>query len=237
MQQQFIVQMDRVSKFYGEERNRVQALKELSFTIKKGDFVAICGPSGSGKTTALNLIGALDKADSGKVFIAGRELGTLSRHDLTMLRRHEIGFVFQSFNLIPVMTVQENAEFTLSLMNRPRAERRERARQIIDAVGLHGLYDRFPHQLSGGQQQRAAIARAIAPEPKMVLADEPTANLDTKNALSLIDLMLELNREQGMTFVFSTHDQRIMERASRVIKLMDGELVEDERFDHGRAAP
>jgi putative ABC transport system ATP-binding protein len=193
-----------------------------------GAFAALSGPSGSGKTTLLNLIGGLDKPTSGDVVVGGRSLLPLSRSALAELRLREIGFIFQSYNLVPVLSAVENVEFVMELQGVPRAERREKARQVLAAVGLSGMEHRRPGELSGGQQQRVAVARAIASHPKLILADEPTANLDSQTAEKLLELMRQLNEEQGLTFLFSTHDRLVMNFARRLIRLQDGEVVGDE---------
>jgi putative ABC transport system ATP-binding protein len=222
-----IIELKRLCKTYQQGHLSVPALRDLDLAIQPGDFAALCGPSGSGKTTCLNIVGALDRSTSGETWVDGRRLEDLSRTQLSLLRRDRIGFVFQAYNLIPVLTAFENAEFILALQGRPVAERRARAHALLDAVGLQGLEDRRPDELSGGQQQRVAIARAIAHDPAVVLADEPTANLDSVNAESLLDLMERLNRERGVTFVFSTHDARVMKRARRLLTLKDGRLESD----------
>ncbi|MBI2378639.1 MAG: ABC transporter ATP-binding protein [Deltaproteobacteria bacterium] len=203
----------------------------MSFEVARGEFTALVGPSGSGKTTALNLVGALDVPDEGRVVIEGRDLGELSKSELARLRRDRIGFVFQAYNLIPVLSAYENAQFVLALQGADPKERDRRVLEVLEAVGLKGKGDRRPDELSGGQQQRVAIARAIAPKPAIVLADEPTANVDSDTANSLLDLMEALNREHGVTFLFSTHDTRVMERARRIIRMKDGRLDGDERKD------
>jgi putative ABC transport system ATP-binding protein len=208
----------------------VTALKDIDLTVEKGDFLAIVGPSGSGKTTLLNILGGLDKATSGRVWVEQRDLAHLKSRQLTTFRLHHIGFVFQAFNLIPVLTARENVEFIMLLQKRPRAERTKHAEDLLRAVGLEDQMDRRPHELSGGQQQRVAVARALASMPAFVLADEPTANLDSASAENLLDIMETLNRERGMTFVFSTHDPRVMKRARRVITLQDGQIVSDTRI-------
>lgn len=220
-----IVSVENVVKLYRQGALESTALAGVSVEILSGSFVAICGPSGSGKTTLLNLIGALDRPSSGTVKIGQRDLGTLSRHELSILRRDQIGFVFQAYNLIPVYSAVENAEFTMGLQKINKKERRERAMQALADVGLTGLDHRLPRELSGGQQQRVAVARAIASRPEVVLADEPTANLDSKTAHSLLDLMQKLNQEKNITFVFSTHDNRIIQRANRAIWLQDGKIT------------
>ena len=231
--EQNLVMLKNVVKNYHNGKNVVAALQSISFSVHQGDFVALCGPSGSGKTTALNLIGALDRLDGGTITVDGQDISVMSRRELTLLRRSTIGFIFQAFNLLPVLTVLENASFTLGLLNVPRRARHDKAREMLEAVGLAGLEDRYPHQLSGGQQQRVAIARAMATMPRIVLADEPTATLDTKSALDLIALMENLNQTRGITFLFSTHDMRIIERANRVVMLEDGNIKED-RLAGGR---
>ncbi len=220
-----VVKLGAVGKAYGEGIGRVEALSGISFDVKKGELAALCGPSGSGKTTLLNLIGGLDEPTSGSVEVEGRKLETLDRTALALLRRDRIGFVFQSHNLIPILTAYENAEFILALQKVPKSERRERTMEALGQVGLADLAGRLPSELSGGQQQRVAIARALAPRPAIVLADEPTASLDSKTAISLLDLIQELNQKLGVTFIFSTHDQRVMDRARRIIPLVDGRFV------------
>lgn len=206
----------------------VRAVDKLTLEIDKGEFSALCGPSGSGKTTTLNLIGALDLPDSGDIMLEDRNLKDLSRTELSRLRRDRIGFVFQAYNLVQVLTAYENAEFVLNLQGVPKAERKDRTMALLKEVGLEGLENRRPDELSGGQQQRVAIARAIAPEPAIVLADEPTANVDSATADALLDLMENLNRDKGITFLFSTHDERVMKRAKRIMTMRDGKLVGDE---------
>jgi putative ABC transport system ATP-binding protein len=229
-----IVELRDLTKTYRQGEVDVPALRGISLGIEQGEFTAICGPSGSGKTTALNLIGALDQPTSGQVLLEGRDLGTLSRRELSHLRRDRIGFVFQAYNLMPVLTAFENAEIVLALQGVAEPERRDTVMQLLAAVGLEGMEDRRPDQLSGGQQQRVAIARAIAANPAVVLADEPTANVDSETADMLLGIMERLNRERGVTFIFSTHDQRVMERARRVIRIVDGRVAEDEA--RGRAS-
>ena len=223
-----IVKLDQVSKHYLQGKVTVKAVENLSLSVNRGDFVALSGPSGSGKTTILNLIGALDEPTSGTIWLAGLDLGQQNRTQLSKIRRDRIGFVFQSYNLVPVMTAFENAEFVLALQGVETAERQKRVQAIMQEVGLGDLMNRRPDELSGGQQQRVAIARAIVPEPAIVLADEPTANVDSATANDLLDLMEELNVNKGITFLFSTHDQRVMNRARRLIQLQDGKLAADE---------
>jgi putative ABC transport system ATP-binding protein len=224
-----IVELRDVTKHYRQGAVDVPALRGLTLAIGKGEFTALCGPSGSGKTTMLNLIGALDQPTSGRVSLEGRDLGPLSRRALSRLRRDRIGFVFQSYNLMPVLTAYENAEIVLSLQGVDAPARRERVMRLLAEVGLEGLEHRRPDELSGGQQQRVAIARAIASNPAVVLADEPTANVDSETADKLLDIMQRLNRERGVTFIFSTHDPKVMERAQRIVRIVDGRVAEDRR--------
>jgi len=228
MKKELIV-MKEVEKVYQGKGEKVRALKGINLTILEGEFVAIAGPSGSGKTTLLNLIGALDKPTSGKIFFLGKEISSLNQKELATFRRKYIGFIFQHFNLIPVLTVEENVEYVLLLQKIEASERIQKVRDVLEKVGLKGLEKRFPPQLSGGQQQRVAIARAIVHEPKIVLADEPTANLDTETGKNILKLMKKLNKEKNITFLFSTHDPLIMEEAERLILLRDGEIVEEKK--------
>ncbi len=223
-----IVEAREVSKIYALGSVEVHALRGLSLEIQAGEFTAICGPSGSGKTTLLNLMGALDRPTSGTLLLEGRDLSALSRQERSVLRRDRIGFVFQAYNLVPVLTAYENAEMVLALQRVPEAERRGRVEALLEEVGLGGMESRRPDELSGGQQQRVSIARAIASNPAIVLADEPTANVDSETADTLLDLMQRLNRDRGATFVFSTHDPRVMERAERVVRVVDGRVESDE---------
>jgi putative ABC transport system ATP-binding protein len=221
-----------LTKTYTESAVPVHALKNINIEIGKGEFTAIVGPSGSGKTTLLNMIGGIDKPTSGEVLIENVEISSLSENKLIDFRLHNIGFVFQSYNLIPVLTAIENVSFIMLLQNRSKQEMKRRAKELLDEVGLEERYNSRPGELSGGQQQRVAVARALASRPKFVLADEPTANLDTKAATKLLDIMAKLNAEEHITFIFSTHDQRVIERARRVITLVDGEVNEDEVKKH-----
>jgi putative ABC transport system ATP-binding protein len=223
-----IVEAREVTKIYRQGEIEVIALNKLSLAVQPGEFTAICGPSGSGKTTLLNLIGALDRPTSGQVFVEGQELGPMSRKQLSELRRDRIGFVFQAYNLMPVLTAYENAELVLALQGVDEAERRERVMGLLKEVGLDGKTHRRPDELSGGEQQRVAIARAIASNPAVVLADEPTANVDSETADKLLDLMEQLNRERGVTFIFSTHDPRVMDRARRLVRIVDGHIESDD---------
>lgn len=216
-----------VCKNYSQGETEVHALKDVSLKIERGEFVSLCGPSGSGKSTLLNLLGGLDNPSDGKILFEGRDLSKLSRDERTDYRLHKVGFVFQSFNLIPVLSASENVEFVMQLQGRPRAERKKLAYELLQKVGLHGMENRRPGQLSGGQQQRVAVARAIVSNPAVILADEPTANLDSSTARQLLELMREMNRELGLTFIFSTHDAVVMEFAKRLIYLHDGVVEKD----------
>ena len=223
-----IVELRQLHKHYQQGQLEVKAVDDVSLTIEKGDFSALCGPSGSGKTSILNLIGGLDSVTSGQVILEGIDLSELDNSDLAEIRKNRICFVFQAYNLIPVMTAYENAAFVLDLQWMDDKTKHERVMKTLSDVDLAGLEDRRPDQMSGGQQQRVAIARAIVTEPAIVLADEPTANVDSKTAESLLDLMQTLNREQGVTFLFSTHDQHVMDRAERIIHILDGQVESDE---------
>jgi putative ABC transport system ATP-binding protein len=205
----------------------VYAIRNVHLHIRRGEFTALVGPSGSGKTTLLNLIGGLDKPDEGEIVINGTDITELSPGKLIDFRLHNIGFVFQSFNLIPVLTARENAEFIMLLQGRSKKEREERMQQLFKQIDLGDQMDRRPSALSGGQQQRVAVARALATKPQFILADEPTANLDSKSASNLLDIMDKLNKEENITFIFSTHDQRVIDRARRVITLVDGQIAND----------
>jgi len=219
------VRTERLTKIYRQDSIAVTALQDLDLEIAAGEFVALVGPSGSGKSTLLNLLGGLDHPTSGRLWVEDKELNTLSNRALAELRLRRIGFVFQEFNLISVLSALENVEYVMLLQAVPDAERRARALAILSEVGLTGLEDRRPGELSGGQQQRVAVARAIVSEPALVLADEPTANLDSATGAALMDLMRQLNEEKGVTFVFSTHDAMVMERARRLVRLKDGQIV------------
>lgn len=224
-----IVKTEHLDKTYQDEGVPVHALKRVNMEVQKAEFLAIAGPSGSGKSTLLNLIGGLDEPTSGKVFLEGVDLATLSKGKLAQVRLIKLGFVFQAYNLIPVLTAAENVEFVLMQQGMPDKERRERTVRLLEELDIGEYADRRPNAMSGGQQQRVAVARAIASEPMLVLADEPTANLDSETAGSLLDLMRNLNRAKGITFIFSTHDPMVMERAERLVKLKDGTIVGDER--------
>jgi putative ABC transport system ATP-binding protein len=224
---QSLVVLDGVTRDYQQGPVIVHALHDIDLELAPGEFVAIAGPSGSGKTTLLNLMSGLDQPTRGTITVNGHTLGNLSRSELSRLRLRRIGFVFQAFNLLPVLTALENAEYVLMLQGVPAGPRREHVLGLLERVGLKGLEHRFPRELSGGQQQRVAVARAMAAAPALVMADEPTANLDSTAAAELMDLMRELNEERGMTFVFSTHDRNVMRRARRLILLKDGAIVRD----------
>lgn len=223
-----VVVTKNVTKEYSDNGVPVMALRGIDLTIERGEFTALVGPSGSGKTTFLNVISGLDTLTGGQVWLAGRQLTELSGKELSDFRRDNIGFIFQAYNLIPVLTVEENIEYIMLLQGVDKAERHVRVEKILDEVGLTGITHRLPPQLSGGQQQRVAVARAIVARPSLVLADEPTANLDSKTAAELIDMMHRLNRDSGITFVFSTHDPMIMGKARRLVVLKDGKIDHDE---------
>ena len=223
-----MVECIEVNKTYQQGQVNVRALKDVSLSIVTGEFVAIAGPSGSGKTTLLNLIGGLDSVDSGTIVVDGHRFNQMSQSQLADLRLNKVGFVFQAYNLIPVLSEVENVEFVMLLQGLPAKERRQRAKAILDDVGLEGKYDRRPAELSGGQQQRIAVARAIVSNPSIVLADEPTANLDSKTGQGLLEMMKQMNADKQITFIFSTHDRMVMEYARRLVKLRDGRLVDDQ---------
>jgi putative ABC transport system ATP-binding protein len=214
---------------FGSEETKVTALDHVSINIEQGEFTAIIGPSGSGKTTLLHLIGGLDEPNSGSVMLSGSNIADMSGNQLSDFRRDHIGFVFQAYNLIPVLSAEENIEYIMLLQGVGAAERKKRVKEMLELVELDGLGDRRPSHLSGGQQQRVAVARAMASNPDIILADEPTANLDSKTGISLLDVMRDLNQKRKMTFVFSTHDEKIMDRATRLIYLRDGKVERDER--------
>ena len=222
-----IIDAHNVSRIYNPDTVPVYAVNNVHLHLIEGEFTALVGPSGSGKTTLLNIIGGLDRPDTGKVSIGGVDITLLKENQLIDFRLRNIGFIFQSFNLIPVLTAKENIEFILLLQNVDKAEREKRVKQLLEQVGLSDKADARPAQLSGGQQQRVAVARALASKPKFILADEPTANLDSVSAANLLDIMAQLNKEENMTFIFSTHDQRVIDRARRVITLVDGKIVSD----------
>lgn len=219
----------KLCKVYQQNALAVHALTDVDLTIPKQDFLCLSGPSGSGKSTLLNMIGGLDRPTRGEVEIDGQRVDQMNRSELAELRLRHIGFVFQAYNLIPVLTARENVEFVMQLQGVPARERVEKSREILNEVGLSGLEDRRPGELSGGQQQRVAVARAIVSEPSLVLADEPTANLDSKNAGQLMQLLQHMNEDHHVTFLFSTHDRLVMDHSKRLIKLHDGRIVDDRR--------
>jgi putative ABC transport system ATP-binding protein len=223
------VRTEEVWKIFEQEAEEVQAVRGITLTIEPGEFTAMAGPSGSGKTTLLNLIGGLTRPTGGHVWVAGKDVTEMSNRALAHLRLRQIGFIFQAYNLLPVLTAAENAEFPLLLQGVDSDQRRQRVHKLFERTGLTGLEDRRPGKLSGGQQQRVAVIRAVVGEPALVLADEPTANLDSAASDALLDMMEELNRGLGTTFVFATHDPRVMERARRLIRLVDGAIASDER--------
>lgn len=222
-----VIDAHNVSKIYNKETIPVFAVNNVHLHVTRGEFTALVGPSGSGKTTLLNLLGGLDKPDEGEIIINGVNITELSANKLIDFRLHNIGFVFQSFNLVPVLTAKENVAFIMQLQGIGKKERDNRVLNLFRQIGLEDKMNSRPAQLSGGQQQRVAVARALASKPQFILADEPTANLDSQSAANLLDIMLKLNREESMTFIFSTHDQRVIERARRVITLVDGRITSD----------
>ena len=227
-QERKIIITESVTKVYEADGIPVNALNGVDLTISSGEFTALVGPSGSGKTTFLNIISGLDTPTDGKVTLSGKVVSEMSGKDLSDFRRDNIGFVFQAYNLIPVLTVEENVEYIMLLAGVPKSERHQRVTSMLASVGLEGVEDRLPTQLSGGQQQRVAIARAMVSEPDIILADEPTANVDSKTGSDLLDMMSRLNAETGMTFIFSTHDPMVMDSAHRLITLRDGKIASDE---------
>jgi putative ABC transport system ATP-binding protein len=224
-----VIEINNLTKIYNESEVKVKAVDKVSLSFQQGEFAAIVGPSGSGKTTLLNLIGGLDNPTEGEIIVNGENIGELSSSKLIDFRLRNIGFVFQAYNLIPVLTAKENVEFIMELQGKSRIERDERSIALLSAVGLGDRVNARPAKLSGGQQQRVAVARALASKPKFVLADEPTANLDSKSTETLLDIMEKLNKEENITFIFSTHDQRVVNKARRVITVEDGHVVSDIR--------
>lgn len=223
-----IITTNNLQRYYNQGTElEVRALDGVDLNVEAGEFTAIVGPSGSGKTTLLNILGGLDQPTGGTVIIDGQDISKLKSNQLIDFRLHNIGFVFQAYNLIPVLSAYENAEFIMLLQNRPKTEREQRVKTLLKAVGLEKQIDKRPAQMSGGQQQRVAVARALASKPKFILADEPTANLDSKSTTQLLNIMKRLNEEEGTTFIFSTHDQRVIDRAKRIITLDDGKIVSD----------
>jgi putative ABC transport system ATP-binding protein len=224
-----VIETKNLEKVYDGKAVEVKAVNKVNLSIEEGEFTAIVGPSGSGKTTLLNLISGLDSPTAGSINIDDTDLSTLNRKQLVDFRLKNIGFVFQSYNLIPVLTAGENVSFIMELQGRDKKETEARTREILESVGLADRYNSRPNQLSGGQQQRIAVARALASKPRFIIADEPTANLDTKSTENLLDIMEELNQKEKITFIFSTHDQRVVKKARRIILLEDGKIVNDEQ--------
>lgn len=222
-----VIEIKNLTKIYNESEVKVKAVDKVSLSFEQGEFAAIVGPSGSGKTTLLNLIGGLDNPTKGEIIVSGKNIGDLSSSKLIDFRLRNIGFVFQAYNLIPVLTSKENVEFIMELQGKTKTERDARSIALLSAVGLGDRLNARPAKLSGGQQQRVAVARALASKPKFVLADEPTANLDSKSTETLLDIMEKLNKEENITFIFSTHDQRVVNKARRVITVEDGHVVSD----------
>lgn len=223
-----IIEIKNITKTYKEHDFEVHAVNGVNLSFKQGEFAAIVGPSGSGKTTLLNMIGGLDKPTAGEINIDNTNISELSSSKLIDFRMRNIGFVFQAYNLIPVLTAKENVEFIMFLQGKSKTQKETRSKELLNAVGLGDRMNSRPNKLSGGQQQRVAVARALASKPKFILADEPTANLDSKSAETLLEIMEKLNREENITFIFSTHDQRVVNKARRVIKLVDGQIESDE---------
>jgi putative ABC transport system ATP-binding protein len=224
-----MIQIQGVEKTYQAGETQVRALRGVDLTVGEGEFTALAGPSGSGKTTLLNLIGCIDRADAGTLVIDGQDVSTRTPAQLSTFRREKLGFIFQNFHLVPVLTAAENVALALNLLGLPKADVASRTRALLAEVGLGGMEDRLPTRLSGGQQQRVAIARALVKNPRVVLADEPTANLDHETGGAILELMRQLNRARGVTFLFSTHDPRVMEFATRLVRLQDGKIVSDDR--------
>jgi putative ABC transport system ATP-binding protein len=222
-----VIDINNLTKIYNESEVKVKAVDNISLDFEQGEFAAIVGPSGSGKTTLLNMIGGLDKPTEGNIMVDNTNIGSLSSSKLIDFRLNNIGFVFQSYNLIPVLTAKENVEFIMELQGKKRIEIEDRSIELLSAVGLGERVNARPAKLSGGQQQRVAVARALASKPKFILADEPTANLDSKSTETLLDIMEKLNKEENITFIFSTHDQRVVKKARRVITVEDGRVVSD----------
>lgn len=224
-----IIKTTGLTKTYRNNSLEVEAVKQVDLSIKEGEFTAIVGPSGSGKTTLFNMIGGLDDITAGTVEIAGKDISSLNENELIDFRLKHIGFVFQAYNLIPVLTAKENVAFIMLLQGLSEQERMERSEALLKQVGLGDKFDSRPNQLSGGQQQRVAVARALASKPRFILADEPTANLDSHSTSTLLDLMADMNKKENITFLFSTHDQRVIEKAQRVITIEDGKIISDEK--------
>lgn len=224
-----VLELKNLVKIYNDSEIQVKAVNNVNLSFEQGEFAAIVGPSGSGKTTLLNMIGGLDNPTEGDIIVNDKNINEFSSSKLIDFRLRNIGFVFQAYNLIPVLTAKENVEFIMELQGKKRAERSERAMELLSAVGIADRANSRPGKLSGGQQQRVAVARALASKPKFILADEPTANLDSKSTETLLDIMETLNKEENITFIFSTHDQRVVNKARRVITIEDGRVVSDEK--------
>ena len=222
-----VIEIEKLEKIYDESEVKVHAVRGIDLSFEQGEFAAIVGPSGSGKTTLLNMLGGLDNPTTGKITIGGIDISSLKSSKLINFRLSNIGFVFQAYNLIPVLTAKENVEFIMHLQGKPKTERDARTKELLESVGLGDRLDSRPSKLSGGQQQRVAVARALASKPKFVLADEPTANLDTEATENLLDIMERLNQEENITFIFATHDARVMKKARRVITIEDGKVLSD----------
>ncbi len=232
-----VIQLKNLSKTYTSDAIEVHAVRNVTLNFGEGEFTAIAGASGSGKTTLLNMIGGIDTPSTGEVWVGPKNIGAMNDKERTAFRRDTIGFVFQSYNLLPVLTAAENVGFIMELQKRPKRETEERSFELLSAIGLSDKLNVRPNKLSGGQQQRVAVARALAHRPKFVIADEPTANLDSASAAGLLDMMQMLNRTEGITFIFSTHDQRVIDRAQRVITFGDGQVQNDEQHDETRNLP
>ena len=226
-----VIELNNIQKTYNPDTVPVHALRGVDCVIEEGEFTAIVGPSGCGKSTLLNIVGGLDNPTEGEIRVDGIDISNLSTDELIDFRKDNIGFVFQAYNLIPVLSAQENVEFVMLLQNKSEKERKARSKELLTAMGLGNQMKKRPNQLSGGQQQRVAVARSLASHPKFILADEPTANLDSKSTEDLLELMKEMNEKENVTFVFSTHDQRVIDKARRVITLVDGAVFKDERRD------
>lgn len=224
-----VIEIQNVTKVYDDAEIKVSAINGIDLIIQEGEFAAIVGPSGSGKTTLLNLLGGLDKPTTGEIYINGTKINDLKASQMIDFRLHNIGFVFQAYNLIPVLTARENVEFIMELQNKDKAERKKRSMDLLTSVGLGDRTESRPAKLSGGQQQRVAVARALASKPRFILADEPTANLDSVSTQNLLEIMEKLNKEENMTFIFSTHDQRVVRKAQRVITIEDGKIISDKQ--------
>lgn len=224
-----VIEIEKVEKTYTDSEVDVHAVQGIDLKFEKGEFAAIVGPSGSGKTTLLNMLGGLDQPTQGEITVGNTKLSTLKKSQLIDFRLNNIGFVFQSYNLIPVLTALENVEFVMQMQGMPKAQRRKRAIELLEAVGLGERINSRPSRLSGGQQQRVAVARALASKPKFILADEPTANLDSKSTENLLEIMEQLNKDEKITFIFSTHDARVVKKAHRIITIEDGKVLNDER--------